>query len=259
MVAKNAGRPKVYALVNAKGGVGKTTTARETGIEDAKAGSRVLLVDLDPIANLSKTLRADTEGLAGIGHLLVGNVDELEDAVQSVEVDGVALDVCVGGAVLEAAKNALVSQPDGAYALKDLLGACEGYDTVYIDTPGDLNILTVNALVAADEVVVPVLPEEEARLALPGVVDGIRRVQKRMNPALAVAGILICRQPTTAAGDPKAEVERIEGYAAAIGERVFSTRIRTSHAKDQRRNLKLIDYARFAEELLGAEREGDVG
>lgn len=80
-----------------------------------------------------------------------------------------------------------------------------------------------------------------------------------MNPALAVAGILICRQPTTGAGDPKSEAERIEGYAAAIGERAFSTHIRTSHAKDQRRNLKLIDYARFAEELLGAEGEGDAG
>ena len=250
---KSGSRRQIDVVVNPKGGVAKTTTVREMGVGLSKRGKSILLIDLDPTAVLSQTMGADIVHLAGIGHALNDENLAIGDVTQTVQYEGCSIDICAGGSLLTSVRNTLATQPDGAFRLKELLEDCpDAYDHVVIDTPGDLSSLTINALVAATQAIVPVLPEEESKVTLPGAIDGIRRVQKHINPTLDIAGILICRY-TTGGKNPLKYEAIIQAYASKIGEKVFETRIRQSQAEDPRKNLKSLGYKSFVDEYLQEE------
>jgi chromosome partitioning protein len=178
---------RVYAVANQKGGVGKTTTAVNVGACLAEAGERVLLVDLDPQANATSGL-----GLRANG----ASTHELLDGVPLAELakpSGVPnLDVVMAKSDLASASVELSTRAGGERYLADALeGRLDPYSFVFFDCPPSFGPLTVNALAAAKRALVPVQAEYYALEGLSQLLGTINLVKARLNPELAVAGILL--------------------------------------------------------------------
>ena len=197
---------RVYAVANQKGGVGKTTTAVNVGACLAEAGERVLLVDLDPQANATSGL-----GLRANG---VSTHDLLDGAPLSeiVRPSGLRnLDVVMAKNDLATAAVELSAREGGERYLADALsGALGPYSFVFLDCPPSFGPLTVNALAAADRALVPVQAEYYALEGLSQLLGTINLVKARLNPDLAVAGILLTMADgrTRLAAEVEAELRR---------------------------------------------------
>ncbi len=176
----------IYVYANQKGGVGKTTSALNIGAYLALAGHRVLLVDFDPQGNLSSGIGADTAS-PGIYELLSGSVAPLQ-VVQETVIPGLSLipaTVDLSGATVE-----LASVPDREQYLRRAIAPYRGrYDFIMIDCPPSLGILTVNALYAADRVLIPLQCEYFALEGLAQLMNTVRAIQQYGNPKLRVGGI----------------------------------------------------------------------
>ena len=177
---------RVYALANQKGGVGKTTTAVNLAACLAEAGERCLLVDLDPQANATSGL-----GRRANGHSTVDLLDGVPLSELTVSAPVPNLDLVPAKAELAATTVQLSALAGGERYLADALQpeATAGYGFVFLDCPPSFGPLTVNALAAADRVVVPVQAEYYALEGLSQLLGSIDLVKRRLNPALGVAGI----------------------------------------------------------------------
>lgn len=179
---------RIVAIANQKGGVGKTTTAVNLAASLALSGSRVLLVDLDP------------QGNATMGSGI--NKNDLEASIYDWLIDGRPLDAVVrrcqggyellpGNTDLTAAELDLLRQERREFRMRDRLAEVRGrYDYVVVDCPPALNILTLNALIAADGVLIPMQCEYYALEGLTALLDTIEGVRSRGNPDLAIEGLL---------------------------------------------------------------------
>jgi chromosome partitioning protein len=177
----------VYAVANQKGGVGKTTTAVNVGACLAEAGERVLLIDLDPQANATSGLGMRANGVST--HDLLDGVPLSRLAKPSPFPN---LDVVMAKSDLAVAAVELSNRAGGERYLADSLdGSLEGYSFVFLDCPPSFGPLTVNALAAADRALVPVQAEYYALEGLSQLLGTINHVKARLNPGLAVAGILL--------------------------------------------------------------------
>ncbi|MGZ4188878.1 MAG: ParA family protein, partial [Actinomycetota bacterium] len=181
--------PQVFALTNQKGGVGKTTTAVNLGACLAEAGSRVLLVDLDPQGNASTGVGVDRGSVkAGTYELLGGTAGP--EAILATEVEG--LDVLPSTIDLAGAEVELVSAFARETKLRNGLAHVRaGYDFVLIDSPPSLGLLTVNALAACDEVIVPIQCEYYALEGLGQLMRTLDLVRDGLNPGLHVGGVVL--------------------------------------------------------------------
>ena len=182
---------KVTALANQKGGVGKTTTAINLGGALVALGHRVLCLDLDPQANLSVGLGIDLVSVArGMADVLLDPDVSLASAVRPSKTPG--LDVVPSTIDLSAAEVELMTAIGREMALRDKLApeVIERYDFVLIDCPPTLGLLTLNALVAADGVIVPVQTQYYALKGVAALLKIIKTVQARLNPNLHVIGLL---------------------------------------------------------------------
>ncbi len=186
-------RPHIIAIANQKGGVGKTTTAINLGAALAESGHGTLLVDLDPQGNASTGLGIGYERRKRTTYDLILEGVELRHVVQDCGVE--KLHVAPGTTDLSSADIEMVSMKQRSFLLRNALRRPEadalGLDFVLIDCPPALNLLTVNAMVAADSLLVPLQTEFLALEGLSQLMLTLRRVRETANPDLRIEGILL--------------------------------------------------------------------
>ncbi len=182
--------PRTIALANQKGGVGKTTSAVNIAVELSRRGLRVLLVDVDPQGNASSSLGLDKRDLdTTVYDLLIGQAAFEQVVVREIRP---SLDLIPANSALAGAEVDLVDFSDRAVRLRNSLAASGNrYDAVVIDSPPSLGFLTVNALCAAQHVVVPIQCEYLALEGLGQLIGTIDLVKKQLNPDLDLAGVLM--------------------------------------------------------------------
>ena len=183
-------RPRILAIANQKGGVGKTTTAINLGTALAAVNETVLIVDLDPQGNASSGLGIDRRALErSVYDALVDRVPIAELAV-GTPIDG--LDIVPSAPALSGAEVELVGVPARERRLAASLGELDArYERILIDCPPSLGLLTVNALTAADGVLIPIQTEYYALEGLSQLVHTIRLVRQELNPRLEIDGVVL--------------------------------------------------------------------
>jgi chromosome partitioning protein len=183
---------RALVVANQKGGVGKTTTAINLATALAMAGQRVLLIDMDPQANLTSGIGLKGQSAPGgtVYQALTGEFTDAGDFVLPTPVDRLSLvpsDRNLTGAEVE-----LVLLQNRERRLRALVYSLrDRFDYVFIDTPPSLGLLTLNALVAADAVIIPLTCEYFALEGIADLVATLRRVRSTLNPALDIAGVLL--------------------------------------------------------------------
>jgi chromosome partitioning protein len=246
---------KTVVFANQKGGVGKTTTAVNLGAYLAEAGKSVLLVDFDPQGNSSSSLGADTR-TPGIYEVLTDAVRP-QDVIQSTTVPGLSIipsNINLTGATVE-----LVDVAEREYLLrKRLTIVVPEFDFVFIDCPPSLGVLTVNGLVAAEYVIIPLQCEYFALEGLSLLLKTIKSIQSNYNESLKIGGILFTMYDTRTRLAHEV-VEEVTGY---FKDKVFRTiiprNVRLSEAPSYAKPINQYDpeclgaksYARLAEEVL---------
>jgi chromosome partitioning protein len=245
---------KVYAFANQKGGVGKTTTAINLAACLAEAGERALVVDLDPQANATSGLGMRANGTSTYDLLDGAPLSSLAKPTAFANLFLVPSQPELAGAAVE-----LSHRDDGDRYLADALQQADGFDFVLLDCPPSLGPLTVNALAAADRVVVPVQTEYYALEGLAQLVQSINLIRTRLNPKLAIAGVLLTMvdNRTRLSADVEAEVRK--HFGELVFDAVVPRSVRIAEAPSHglplthydRRSRGAEAYWKVAMELVG--------
>jgi chromosome partitioning protein len=213
-----SGKAKVIAFANQKGGVAKTTTTLNLAAAFVEEGHRVLCVDMDPQGNLTMSQGIDPDSLEqSMFDVLVYDLP-MREVIRSREVDVACASIDLAGA--EIAMSTKIGRERSLS--KALDGIRSDYDFICIDTPPSLGLLTINALTAADKVIVPVQCEYLSMRGLIQLQNTLSMIQENLNPNVDIAGIL----PTMVDTRTLHAKEAIEILEENFGDRVFGARIR---------------------------------
>lgn len=209
----------IIAVVNEKGGVGKTTTVVNLGAALADRGSRVLGIDMDPHSGLTISL-LNEPGEMGLGDMLLSTDNTVDTFIADTSIPGFRL--ISAGHHLANAETRIARMPSGQQLLKNALGRIiSDYDFIILDCGPSLGLLTLNALIAADGVIIPMQSEYLAMRGVGMLLETVRAVQDHLNPALRIIGFLAAMHDrrTTHARDVLGEMRRL------FGDKVFGTTI----------------------------------
>lgn len=259
---------RVIALMNQKGGVGKTTTTASLGAALAEGGKRVLLIDIDPQAHLTINYGIDPAGKEGeepplsLYDVLIDGKSLLEATIvvdASIKGSG-SIGLIPSGIDLAGAEIELASVLGREQVLKKRLDtAAEGgnaFDYVLMDCPPSLGLLTINALAAADEVLIPMQPHFLALQGVGKLLETVQLVNKRINPKLKVSGIALtmwdgqARLSTEVVVDLQGFIDAAKGQNLPWSEaKIFDTKIR--------RNIKLAECPSFGKSILAYEPQSN--
>jgi chromosome partitioning protein len=250
---------RIIALVNQKGGVGKSTTAVNLGAALAIEGRRVLVVDCDPQGNTTTGFGIEKHGMQRDIYNVLLQEASIDDVAVPTEIDTLTLvpaTINLAGAEIE-----LVSALSRETRLRQaLLPVADRYDFVLIDCPPSLGLLTINALTAAEEAMIPVQAEYYALEGLSQLTAVVRRVREALNPTLHISGVLV----TMFDGRTRLAMEVLDELEKFFPQQMFKTQIprniRLSEAPSFGKPVILFDvksrgaqaYISLAKELLGA-------
>ncbi len=178
---------KIVAIVNQKGGVGKTTTCVNLAAAVKAAGKRVLLCDFDPQANATSGMGLDKSVSVGVYDVIINGVEPKKAVVRTPYGDVLPSSKALAGAGIE-----MINLDDRQFLLRRALSALSpDYDFIFIDCPPSLELLTLNALCAADTLLVPLQGEYYALEGLSDLMNTVRIVRRGMNPSLDIEGVLL--------------------------------------------------------------------
>lgn len=259
------GMGRVIAIANQKGGVGKTTTAINLGASLAIAERRTLIVDCDPQANATSGLgiRKDIGDISVYDCFVGGKA--LEDAVRR-EVHFSHLDVVPSSRDLAGAEVELIDRANRERVLRQRLGALrEDYDYILIDSPPSLGLLTLNALAAADTVLIPIQCEFYALEGLSQLLNTVRLVQRNINQRLGIEGVLLTMYDSRLNLSRQVVSEAREYFGAKVFDTVIPRNVRLAEAPSFGKPIAEYDvlssgargYLSLARELI--ERDGAEG
>jgi chromosome partitioning protein len=250
---------RLLAIGNQKGGSAKTTTVVNLAAALAERGRKVLVIDLDPQGNCTDWLGAGASGHGSFELLTASSA--LGDVIHKSAIDGI--DVVPATRALQGAERALASEVGAELVLRRKLASADvaHWDYVILDTPPNLGILTLNALAAAGELMVPV---EAHVLALAGVaqlLETMKTVRERLNPALALAGVVACRvdsrtRHSTDVVDSLRQKFKAQVYKSEIRENVRiaeAPSFRRSILQYDTRSSGAADYRALAAEVMRQE------
>jgi chromosome partitioning protein len=238
---------KVLSISNHKGGVGKTTSAINIGAGLNKLGKKVLLIDLDPQANLSQSL-----GLINQEKTIYGALKgdyKLEPVVVLKGLDVIPSTLDLSGAEIE-----LSSEPGREYILKELIEDIRSdYDYIIIDSPPSLGLLTINSFTAADEILIPLQAQFLAMQGLAKLVEVVEKIKSRLNKELKMGGVFITQYD----GRKVLNRDVVETINAHFKSEVFKTKIRDNIALAEA-PAQGLDIFRYNAKSNGAEDYMDL-
>lgn len=207
---------RIIAVVNQKGGTGKTTTTQNLGVALAKKNKKVLLIDLDAQANLTYSFgiinpeMSVTDALRGI------------HALHAMRVNREGVDIIPASALLSSLEISIINKPGREGLLKDRLKDVTGYDYVLLDCPPALSVLTINALTAADQVITPMQMEILSLQGLTQLLETIKSIKQEFNHHLQISGIVAVNYDTRR----RLSEEVLGEIEKKLGQKVYKAKIR---------------------------------
>lgn len=248
----------IIAILNQKGGVGKTTTAINLGGYLAKAGKKVLIVDFDPQGNATSGLGLAKENLETTSYNVLFNPGEMATAIQETEMP--RLNIIPTNAGLASAEVELVDKPNRELLLKEALSGVD-YDYVLIDCPPALGLLTINALAAADKLLIPVQAEYYALEGLSQLLSVMQRVRKGLNTNLELMGVVVTMYDSRTSLSEQVYNEIKKHFGNKLFKTVIPRNVRLAEAPSHGKPVSEYDkwskgarsYKQLAKEVIGYE------
>lgn len=247
---------KIIAILNQKGGVGKTTTTINLGAYLAKAGKRVLIVDFDPQGNATSGLGIGKESIETTSYDILFRPDEIAAAIQETTMPG--LYVIGAHAGLAAAEVELVDKPHREHMLKKALTSNLEYDYILIDCPPALGLLTINALTAAHYLCIPVQAEYYALEGLSQLLSVMQRVRQGLNTNLELLGVVVTMYDSRTSLSDQVYKELQKHFGDKLFKTVIPRNVRLAEAPSHGRPIAEYDkwskgaraYKQLAKEVL---------